>query len=77
MTKFYWCFKCEHVFNKEGQYDGKRVKTGDNGGYCCPLCGASALETLDWESFIFGPAAANNYPDEPIDGHHYPLYPVI
>jgi hypothetical protein len=35
------------------------------------------MDTLDWESFIFGPASANNYPDQPVDGCYYPLYPTI
>jgi hypothetical protein len=76
MTTFVWCFICERAFRNDGEYDGKAVRSGDRGGYWCPFCGASPMDTLDWESFIFGLAAANNYPDQPVDGCHYPLYPT-
>jgi hypothetical protein len=76
MLKYYWCFECERAFNIDGEYGGNRVRPGNNGGFWCPFCGASHMETLDWESYTFGPAAANNYPDRPVDGGHYPLYPT-
>lgn len=77
MNNYYWCYKCEHTFNKNYKYNGKRVLLGERGGFWCPHCGASPTDTLDWDSFIFGPAYSNNYPIQPIDGHYYPLYPTI
>jgi len=77
MSNYYWCSKCERAFNKDGTYNGRKVKPGRIGGYYCPFCGASYMETLDWQSFIFGPGSPNNYPAQPIDGQYYPLYPTI
>jgi hypothetical protein len=76
MIVYYWCFKCERAFRADGVYGGKMVRPGDRGGVWCPFCNASPMETLDWDTFIFGPAAANNYPDEPSEGGSYPLYPT-
>ena len=77
MNAFYWCFICQRAFNKDGEYGGKKVLPGKIGGFWCPFCGASYMDTLDWESFTFGVAAANNYSAQPVDGCNYPLYPSI
>ena len=76
MVTHYWCFKCERVFRNDGNYYGKEVLPGRRGGYWCPFCGASPMDTLDWHTFIFGVGAPNNYPDQPIDGFLYHLYPI-
>jgi hypothetical protein len=76
MTTFYWCFKCERAFRQDGVYEGNPVRPGKRGGVWCPFCNASPMDTLDWETFIFNVGAPNNYPDEPVDGGHYPLYPT-
>jgi hypothetical protein len=77
MSKFYWCSICERTFNIYNKYNNSEVRIGIRGGYYCPYCGASPMETLDWESFIFGPASSNNYPEQPSDGYYYPLYPTL
>jgi len=77
MNIYCWCCKCERAFRNDGIYDRKKVPLGERGGYWCPFCGASPMDTLDWETFVFSLAAGHNYPDQPEDGHQYPLYPII
>ena len=75
MTEYHWCFSCERAFDPGKVYGNTVSVPGYRGGFSCPLCGAKAAKTIDWQSFIFGVAAANNYPSEPEDGKYYPLYP--
>lgn len=77
LTTYYWCFKCERAFRNDGVYNCKPVRLGERGGVWCPFCSASPMDTLDWDSFTFGPGAPNHYPTPPVDGEHYPLYPTI
>ncbi len=76
IAQYHWCFSCERAFDPKKVYGTVVAEPGDRGGFSCPLCGVDAIKTIDWQSFIFGVAASNNYPEEPEDGKYYPLYPV-
>ena len=76
MSEYYWCHSCERAFSTGKVYGNVVAAPGYRGGFSCPLCRAGAGNTVDWQTFIFGLGAANNYPLIPEDGGHYPLYPV-
>jgi hypothetical protein len=60
--KYLWCLHCEIVHLKE-----KWVKNGCE----CPNCGAGFLDAWRWSRLVY----ENYYPEKPVIGKVYPLYP--